>query len=159
MNIWNIEKLKNDIKSKNLSEKDKFYYMFINIILFTIVMDDSHYNTLKDFTVWDIISNTSGSIIEIIYIPCAFIANGANKGNDFLGKYFSISFVVSIRFLLLLIPIVFIYIIFDLFITGGSEDVKNEVLDADAYFSISFIIWEIFMYIRVCKHIRDLKDF
>lgn len=78
------------------------------MLLFICILEFSKYDNIDNLSTLYFIENISTSIIEII--GTIFIANGGAKGTDFLGKYFSISFVVSIRFTLVIIPLYLLYL-------------------------------------------------
>jgi len=48
MYFWKIEKLKEDITSGELTEKDKFIYTFIYIILGAVVMEILFWTTIDN---------------------------------------------------------------------------------------------------------------
>jgi hypothetical protein len=78
------------------------------LLLFICILESSKYDNIDNLSTLYFIENISTSIIEII--ETIFIANGGAKGTDFLCKYFSISFVVSIRFTLVIMPLYLLYL-------------------------------------------------
>ena len=149
MYFWKIESLKKDIKENKLTEKDKFIYLFISIILSTIGMELMTFMPLESNNIWDFIESVSNIFIVALGTLFAFKANGGTTGTDFLGKYFSISLVISIRFWMILIAIFIGLILFDFY----TLEIETTFLETTLY-----LLWFIAMYWRIFKHIKDVKD-
>lgn len=153
MYFWKIEALKQDIKSNHFYEKDRFSYAFIFIALSVIGMEAMMYAPIEDPNFWDTINSASNIVIPIVGTLWAFKANGGAKGVDFLGRFFSISFVVTIRFLSLFIPMFLLLIAY--YINAFPED---EAIVSTPWDTIPFIIWFALLYFRICHHIAELKN-
>ncbi len=153
MYFWKIENLKQDIQEKQLTEKDKFIYTFISILFGVIGMELMILMPTENTNIWDLTSGLSNILIVALGILFAFKANGGAKEIDFLGKYFSISFVVSIRFLAILIPMFIGLILYYSYVFPDDQEIEATFLD-----TIPFLIWYIVMYWRIFKHIRDIKS-
>lgn len=152
MYFWKINELKNDITTGNFGEKDRFIYAFICIALGSLGMEAMMCMPVENPNIWDIIGSIGNIVIPVAGTFFAYKINGANKGTDFLGRFFSISFVVSIRFLVLLLPI-FVVLLFYYIKTFPEEEIVSTPIDV-----IPFQLWLIFLYVRVCKHIGDIKS-
>lgn len=153
MYFWKIEKLKDEIKTNNLKEKDRFIYAFIYIALSTIVMETLVFIPVEELNFWDKVSSVGNILIPLAGTFFAYKANGGANGVDFLGRFFSISFVVAIRFLLFLFPIVIVFVSLYMFMLPGERDVGSTPVE-----STFFFIWSALLYVRICKHISDVKD-
>jgi uncharacterized membrane-anchored protein YitT (DUF2179 family) len=153
MYFWKIEKLKEDIKNKTFSEKDRFIYAFIYIILSAVLMESPKWFPTENMNIWVHIDSISMVLIIAVGTLFAFNANGGNSGNDFLGRYFSILFVVSIRFIPLIIPIAILNVGYFFIVLDGNEELSNSGFEA-----FTFFIWSVAIYWRTCKHIGDLKN-
>ena len=153
MYLWKIENLKEDIRTKQLTEKDRFIYMFIGLIITYSIMNIMTLIASEDGNMWDVAS----SLLEILTIYLgtflAFRANGGAMGVDFLGKYMSIAFVISLRFIPLYILISIIMGINYYFIFPNIEEAETTLLD-----TVLFFVAGIAMYWRIIKHIKDVKE-
>lgn len=102
MYFWNVSRLKQDIQSNNLSEKDKFIYFAI----YTVI--NSLFIGLSAFVETDSTANSTVAILNFIAICVGtymlYRANGGSGGYDFLGRYFSLGFVVMIRVMVFVFP-------------------------------------------------------
>lgn len=121
MYFWDVQSLKNDIRANKLSEKDKFLYMFLSIAFVTIGIELISISPLEPQNVWDAVESVSYILIVLFGTYWAYKANGSEHGTDFLGRYFSISFVVSVRFCTLLIPIS-VFLLLGLILTDDEEE-------------------------------------
>ena len=153
MYFWKIGSLKEEIKKGELKEKDRFLYALIYIILSAIGMEAMGLMPINNGTVWDAINSISNIVVVTIGTIFAFKANGGSKGIDFLGRYFSISFVVAIRFIVILIPVIIVLSAYYSFAVTKDPD-----LNSTAYDTIPFIIWSAAFYWRVCVHIDDVNN-
>jgi hypothetical protein len=151
MHIWKIDKLKEEIKKGELKEKDRFLYALIYIILGAVGMEAMGLMPIDNGNVWDAINSISNIVVVTLGTIFAFKANGGSKGLDFLGRYFSISFVVAIRFLVILIPVLIVLLAYYSFAITKDPD-----LSSTAYDTIPFLIWSAALYWRVCVHIADV---
>lgn len=153
MYFWNILQLKEDIRSGDFGEKDRFIYAFIYIALATIGMEVSGIIPLEDRNIWDNVSVIGNILIPIIGTIFAYRANGGRNGRDFLGRFFSIGFVLFIRFLVLLVPI--IMTLFGYYIYAYAEEDKILTSPID----VAVIqTWLALLYIRTCKHMADVSS-
>ncbi|MGH1374913.1 MAG: hypothetical protein ACRBCK_01085 [Alphaproteobacteria bacterium] len=158
MYIWNIKALKQDLQADTLGEKAKFVYMFISALIFTAILEiSSRIPSEVDYSEdvgWIIV--VVDMLVAVLGMICAFRANGGSCGRDFLGKYFSISFVVGIRF----IPLGTALIVLAGVINGAFAVTQYEVSDAlgsDIIFeAVGTLIMALF-YWRICKHIADIR--
>jgi uncharacterized membrane-anchored protein YitT (DUF2179 family) len=155
MYFWKIDKLKDHIKKGKLSEKDKFIYAFIYITITTIFVELISYLPVpfEQRNVWDVIDSISYVLIVIFGTLFAFRANGGSNGIDFLGKYFSISFVLGIRFLALLAPIAIMLFFYYLFAFG-----EEEIITSTPFDTLPFNILLGLLYWRTYIHISDVKN-
>ena len=98
MVFWNIEKLLKQLSSQKLTQKELFFYLFgltLIEIIFTnpFSSEGSYLSSMFDWFDWGIVLFCS-----LISIGVCFISNGGNQGKDFIERYISISFVMTIRY-------------------------------------------------------------
>mgnify|MGYP000541776181 CR=1 FL=1 len=153
MYFWKIEELKEDIKTDNFAEKDRFIYAFIYLALSAIGMEAMMHMPIENPNIWDTINSIGNIVIPVVGTFCAYKSNGASNGTDFLGRFFSINFVIVIRFMTLLIPMFIALFIYYIYAFPGEEEIVSTPMDI-----IPFQIWFAFLYVRTCKHIGDVKN-
>ncbi|MCK6261755.1 hypothetical protein KP803_00545 [Vibrio sp. ZSDE26] len=152
MYFWNIKALKKDIIGEKLTEKDRFIYAFIQFSVYTIAFEyllSGHVEHSNDWNQFEAMANIA---IVLIGTYLIYKANGGENGQDFLGRYFSIGFVVTIRFSVLLIPMVVLLTVYDIEFRSESDILTTSPLEVFMY-----ILWTIFLYANIAKHMR-LKD-
>ena len=98
MFFWNIEKLLKQLASQKLSQKELFFYFFGLTLIETIlsnplISEDSYLSSIFGWFDWGIFL-----LCSLISIGVCFISNGGNKGKDFVERYISIQFVMTIRY-------------------------------------------------------------
>ena len=152
MYFWKIEALKTDIREGNLTEKQKFIYAFIYIFSCEALLNLAAFTPNLDLNMWDGIYSVSSVIIMTVGTLFAFKANGGSLGTDFLGKYFSIGFVVVIRFGVILIPISAGIFSYSYYAFPEDSDITSSSWD-----TVPVIVWYAALYWRTVIHIRDVK--
>jgi len=130
MYFINIKQLKQDIINKEFTEKDRFIYALIYIAIYAISNELAFFENSTAPVMSDYISSIGTVIITVIGTYYFYRANGGNDGEDFLGRYFSIIWVVSMRLLLLVIIFIGISIIINM----------NFIVDSDML-DIAFVLF------------------
>ena len=153
MYIWKINSLKEQIARGELSEKDRFIYCLIYVSLCAIGMELMARLPIENTNIWDTVYSLGVALMTILGTVFAYKANGAESGNDFLGKYFSIGFVVTVRSIFLLIPIIAALAVYYYYSFPEDEEIYSTPVDV-----IPFLIWVAYIYWRICRHIYDVKN-
>jgi phosphate starvation-inducible membrane PsiE len=78
-------------------------------------------------------------------------SNGAKGGQDFLGKYFSLGFVTTVRFAVYLMPIAIVY--FLVFPPASEVEIHTTWIDV-----VIFDGWLALLYWRLCVHIKQTNS-
>ena len=141
MYFINIKGLKQDIIEKKLTESDRFTYIIIYLLLDTFAIEITPYFPNNEIpTIFDY-AYTFMAIISI-FLGAYFIfqANGGEKGEDFAGKFFSLTWVRSIQFLLIFIPFYFLFIALNEFVLHLSN-LNYKIVDFFIYSGFLFAIY------------------
>ena len=152
MIIWNIKKQKDRLKSEGLSQKNLFIYIFIYIVLSTIILELLSYVPFPAVNFYDYIDSGISLIVITLGTYLIYLANGGSKGRNFAENFFSIGFVVGIRFIVLLIPI-----IVALSVIWINEPIENE-LSTTWYEVLVFQIWTVALYWRMIVHVKEVAE-
>lgn len=145
MYFWNIKKLKQDLVDQRLLENDIFKYLFASTIINSLVIIP-----FFDNNIWDVYSGILSAIITIIGTHYVYICNKGQNGRNFLFKYFTIGWVVSIRWtILMVIPLMVIYFVIGDILGFISE--STTILDA-LFLNLLLIPY----YWIFGKHIKDI---
>ncbi len=150
MYYWKINDLKKDLVENKVSAHDKFLYLFFSLTLAFIALEAmTCFAPSEHLNLWDYIDALLGVIFGMLGILWAYYWNGGDKGKDFADRYFSIGWVMMIRFfallacLFLLLIVIFIFLPEEALTTTWWEVVLSQLLG-------------IGMYWRVAKHMKDL---
>jgi hypothetical protein len=153
MYFWKIEKLKNDLLIKPLSESESFKYLFaiitalslIGILDVLVEMDPTF---LMIYNKWDVFSSINDGLINAIGVYYVYKCNKGANGDNFLQKFLSIGWVVGIRWLVIYLPLIVIFSI-----THSTEDIyySNGPYDVILYF-----IMGISYYWLLGKHVKEV---
>ena len=151
MCFWNIEKLKEDIRADRSPEKDRFIYALIYLGLGAIGVEFLTHAPmeLRGEGGWDIVVSASNALI-ILGTILAFKANGSNDGIDFLGRYWSIEFVVNVRLIVFALTIFAMCFLLLEYVFGNEATIRIYVGSALVFG------WQVAIYSRIYVYIKQL---
>ena len=100
MYFWNIEQLKIDLQMAKVTERSTLHYLIAHFIIYGIAaIPLQHANQL------DIISALLMLLVSLLGINYAYHCNGGDSGKQFLTKYMALSWVVTIRMMVMVAPV------------------------------------------------------
>ena len=137
MNLWNINKLKDDLSNQKVNQRDLFFYYFLIGLLFAIILlpiDDPTYQFYQAEN-YDWIDWLVTNFITLLTIFLCYKANKGSKGNNFLERIFSLELILSIRY----------FVFFDI----PCLIFHSAFLEETAYSDIGNLIFTIFSYLIV----------
>ena len=141
MYFINIKQLKQDIINRDFTEKDRFIYAFIYIVIYSILSELSiiscSVENPTELLISDYIMDMGTVLITIIGTYFLYRVNGGNNGEDFLGRYFSITWVMSIR----LLPLILVAIIVGVISINIHSPIDRDMLDSILVFFIFYIVF------------------
>lgn len=152
--IWfDIQQLETGLKNRTLSEKQIFYYLLANLILFSVVpyiaTNNNQNNWLIAFEILIIIT------ITIIGTKKTFDINSAGDNKDYYERFLSLSFVVGIRFIVLVLVLMIpFYIIEDLVAKNISVN-KDLTGLSDILFAV---VGEVLYYYMLTKSFKRVSQ-
>ena len=111
MYIWDIRKLRNDLREGPIESVDAMFYVFGTLFLMyvSIVVGDIVFLyvptetllTVQHNMVVGTIDDSLSALITLFGVIYIWYQNGANHGKYFMERFWSIVFVLGIRFLVL----------------------------------------------------------
>ncbi|MGH1472551.1 MAG: hypothetical protein ACRBCS_15305 [Cellvibrionaceae bacterium] len=150
MYFWKIEKLKQDLIENGLSQSALFKYIFIYVFLSALSYELTYNFVSEESTNIDYIQSALNMALVGFATYFCYVANGGNNGADFAERFFSIGFVVSIRFIVLLVPIM----IAMGFLFWDSEDIDDV---STKWYDVAVLSgWTALLYWRVVYHINQV---
>ncbi|MDD5271603.1 MAG: hypothetical protein PHU14_02675 [Methylovulum sp.] len=152
MYFWNITRLKRHLIDNGLTETQVFWYVLIEIALNASNTAMGGYLPATEPDVWTYANSAFCVLIPILGVFAAFRANGGAAGSQFVARYFSVSLVVAIRFIVLLLVGMALFIGYWIYTYGLADDAPDP--DPSPYIIyISVWIWEIALYANIVRHI------
>ena len=156
MYFWKINDLKKELIKNGLSQKSMFIYILLYMLLAQFFVEVSYIFPSEE-------AATTTDYIQMIFDLAAvgigtylcFYANGSGNGQQFSERYFSIGFVVGLRFIALLFPIVIVFGI----VVGILSETSGMDLDGPAFnygMLAIFSAWLVAMYWRIITHINEV---
>jgi len=150
MYFWKIESLKKDIVDGSFTDKELIPYVLIYAGLYAVGMELTGYLPYEDPNIWAYVLSTLNVLIPIVGTFYAYKCNGGGNGENFASKYFSIGFVVGIRFLVFLIPFITLLFIYWMIRFGEQEELPTTYIEVTL-----FSTWCALFYYKMAKHISD----
>jgi hypothetical protein len=145
MYFWRIERLKREMAICPLSESETLPYLIVYITCTTIFSFVPYTFT----NIWDTLSAIFSAFLAVVGTIYIYRQNGGVDGQYFLQRYFAISWVVTLR--LLLIGTITI-IIFSILL--ALANVSSEETTWYEFFFLS--VFEVIFYQRIGHHVRDV---
>jgi hypothetical protein len=146
MYFWKIDKLKQDLIKKPLSESESFKYLFIFFVGLAIAISSLYFVEKSILEIYSLIIDMFIMVIGLYYV---YKCNKGANGNNFLQKFFSIGWVVGIRWFVFMILIFLLYYGIIGFFFGVPDKVGlNEMILQN--------LLTIIYYWRVGKHIKEV---
>jgi hypothetical protein len=157
MYFWKINELKKQIVVQGLSEAQIFRYILIYVALSAAAIEVVAYFPDTESNVWSYVESGVSFLIPVIGTIGAYYANGGARGNAFAAKYFSISFVMLVRFLVYLIPLIVVLAVYYGFIIYESSPDDEQVMQTGWFEVVLMSSWLAAMYVRIGQHMRYTK--
>ena len=151
MYFWKIDLLKQQLSTHGLTEKQLYYYILAYVALSAIGIEAIGYIPEVSPNSWSYVQSILNVTIPILGTIMAFRANGGESGVQFAGRYFSIGLVATIRFMVLLIPIMIAMMIY----WFSSYGMENEIPTTGIEVAL-FSIWDALLYAYIAKHVRQV---
>ncbi len=146
MYFWKIENLKSDLGNGVLPITEQFKYLLAHAGLYGLATIPFPTNNF-----FDMLNGAIMTLIMLIGTYYIYRCNGAAAGQYLLDRYISLSFVVSVRFVVLIvIPSVFCYMT----IYQVIAELPEQTTWPDVVFMT--LVTLIFYYL-LGKHIRDVR--
>ncbi len=160
MYFWQIEKLKRSLVKGPLSQDEIFKYLIYFVFLFWIASiwsSGSNYN--PSISKW--ITNSTILIANLLEVFASYRFNGGRYGNDFLGRYFPIKLLTTLR-LLVFTWLITCLIIIPLNWDIDSEDLMGELIKTKPFYETIFtylylVPSRLIIPLRIMFHMRDIR--
>lgn len=153
MYFWNINMLKEDIKSGNFGDKEAIVYIVISLALYSIGLElVSLFPLIENYNLWDYVNSFLSVLVPVLGTIYVYKKNGGAEGKDFANKYFSIGFVMGIRFLVYFIGVIVLLIIYWSYVFPNNEEMPTTFVEV-----LLFFIWYVALYFQIAKHIEEIR--
>jgi hypothetical protein len=147
MHFWRIEKLKAEMAARPLSEREALPYLVVYVGLFAAV----GYIPQTITNVWDGVGAVWSVALAVFGTIYIYRQNGGADGQHFLQRYFAIGWVVTIRWLVILILVAIAF--FTLMAV-----LESEAEETTWYEFVFLAVVEAVVYWRIGYHVRDLAQ-
>lgn len=158
MYLWKIEKLKQVLVKRPLSQDEALKYLIYFFVAYRLF--GLWGKTSSVSTTWPAWVSLLGLCTIIFEVFACYKCNGGKNGDDFLGRYFSIRLLTSIRLF------IFFVLISSLFLVPACWQFDSDIGQCFAanplymtVFKISiFAFYSVLTPLRVIMHIRSLNQ-
>lgn len=160
MYFWNVRALKHDLIARPLSESRLFGYFLV-----VVMVEAALWQTLALFPSdqepgpWDYLSMVGELALTLGGTILAFRMNGAAQGRNFLGRFFPLFWVLSVRFLVMATPVAALVIGAAMVADGWLTDPEAAAEDGSAItMGVTVVTWAVtaLFYYRLAAHVRDV---
>jgi hypothetical protein len=121
MYLWKVDKLVDDFKSGEVTQKEQFKYMLLYTLLMTLGSDPILFIG-SSYNIYDTISIILKLAVTVWGVYYCYKVNSSQDNKDFIVRFMCIGLPVAIRFFVVIIPI---------FILGGVLEAEFSVEESD----------------------------
>lgn len=150
MYFWNIKSLKQEIKSGQFSDSRVFPYVVVYAFLYALIIEAIAYLPYEDVNMWTYTLSILNIVIAIGGTFYVYRKNGGANGEDFASKYFGIGFVVGIRFLFYLVPVMVFMSVYWVYAFDEEAIISTTPIEV-----VLFSFWYALLYYRIGIHMND----
>jgi hypothetical protein len=145
MYFWRIEKLKSEMAARSLSEREALPYLVVFVALVTVV----GYIPKPTPNLWDGLEAVWSVLLAVVGSIYIYRQNGGANGQHFLQRYFAVGWVVTLRWL---VVIILAAIAFYAVLAAVGADTES----THWYDFLFFAAAEAVLYWRIGHHVSDL---
>ena len=160
MYLWDIKALKKKLVAHSLTEAQVFAYFLVVLTLDTLLYQLSMvFSGPEPAEIWDYVEYVGTVIFTVGGTLVVYRANGGASGRQFLLRYFPLMWVLTIRFLVFMVPIL---IVAGLVMFGFSETLFDTEAEDAAFLPITRAllvvswVWFLVFYYRLAVHMNDV---
>jgi hypothetical protein len=160
MYIWNIKALKKELAANTLTESQVFAYFLAMLTLETLLYQLAPlFPSTGDTDVWDYAYFVGSVFFTLGGTLVAYRMNGGSAGRSFLVRYFPLMWVLTVRFLVFLLPLLVLamipmaYFYETLF---GTDAAGDDFAALSMYVVLLSWLWYLAFYYRLAVHLRDV---
>jgi len=152
MYFWNIDALIEDIKQGNFTDKEVLPYIILTLFLYNLGFELVYrFPAEESYNLWDTIDAILSVVIPIAGTLYAYKMNGGAAGKDFANKYFSIGFVLGVRFLVYFVVLVVVLGIY-WSVAFEDEEVQTTFIEI-----VVFCLWYVLYFYQLGKYISETR--
>ncbi len=156
MYFWNIKALKKELVANTLTESQVFAYFLTMLTLNALVYESIPlFPSAEETTAWDYAGYVGSVVFTLGGTLLAYRVNGGSAGKDFLRRYFPLMWVLTVRFLVVLLPL-FVVALIPMFYFFGTEAADEDSVTLSMYVVIMGWAWFLAFYYRLAVHMRDV---
>jgi hypothetical protein len=153
MYFWNVKRLKTELQSSRLSEREGFKYVLASCIVLTILVEFA-LRFPEPVSSLESIASLGSFAVMCFGTYAAYAANGGATGVDFVARYLALGWVLSIR-VFVLSTAVFILVGIVAAVADPVAAESDTFLDsASAVYTVTMMS---VLYWRLVVHLRDLR--
>lgn len=145
MYFWRIEKMKTEMVTCQMSEREVLPYVVVSAAVFSV----AGYIRQPLNNRWDALSVGWSLLLAVFGTIYIYRQNGGANGQHFLQRYLALGWVVGIRWFVAFTPVVLVLYVM---LAGASADAQSTRWQDVLIFAVA----EIILYWRIGYHVRDL---
>jgi hypothetical protein len=141
-----IKPLKERLRSRVLGDREALPYYVVFMVCTTLVC--ALPMTAQPYTRWDVLSAVTGTVFAIGGVIYSYVRNGGSMGYDFIHKSVVLGWVVMIRLLAIMIPV--------LVAIGFLKPSIGLPIEQTSWMDVVFVaVFEVIYFQRLGTHLED----
>ena len=160
MYFWNIKALKKVLVANALTESQVFAYFLAVLTLETVTFQlTTLFPGTEDADVWDYVGYVGSVVFTVGGTLVVYRQNGGSAGRGFLARYFPLLWVLTVRFLVFLLPLLVLAMIPMVYFSEalfGTDAEGEDFAALSMYVVVLSWVWFMVFYYRLAVHIREV---
>ncbi len=160
MYIWNIKALKKELAANALTESQVFAYFLAVLTLETLTFQlTALFPGTGETNIWDYVGFAGSVVFTVAGTLIAYRMHGGSAGQGFLGRFFPLMWVLTVRFLVFLLPLLAVAMIPLFFFSEqlfGTDAADEESAALSMVVVLLSWIWFLAFYYRLAVHMREV---
>lgn len=160
MYLWKIKALKKELAANALTESQVFAYFLAMLTLDTLMFQLAPLLPgTGDTNVWDYVGYVGSVVFTVGGALLAYRMNGGSAGRGFLARYFPLMWVLSVRFLVFLLPLLVVAMIPMFYFSEalfGTDAAGEDFTTISMYVVMASWVCFLVFYYRLAVHLRDV---
>lgn len=152
MYIWSTRSLVSDLRRGVLPQHEQLKYLLVWAVV-SLVLYEIPTSVHEPYSLERGVMFIGSIVVSVLGTISAYRANKGSNGNDFLGRYISLSLPIMVRIFALVVPVIFLYLGFTEYVLRIDATSLTTWVDV-----VAILGFEILFFSRLVTRIGEIAE-